>query len=147
MIALRLRTPDIHIIRCSLNAMGRIPESSALRLEDIGEHDLLSDHLKHWRGTSLELVRCVGANDGFLDMLGAVNQFTGAPQLDKLTLRDCENWTVEALRRLVEKRNKNVPESAGRWTGKPAISEIVVCGTGPAADAADVPPACILPST
>lgn len=133
-----LQTPELHVTRCSLNAMGRIPGVSILRLEEIAEFDDLASHLKNWNGTTLTLVRCSGFNDEFLEMLGAVSTYTGAIHLAKLTVEDCPGFTVEALKKMVESRNKRVGVADGdEWPGRPAIEQISVTGKGPKLEAVD----------
>ncbi|KAF8066705.1 hypothetical protein FPV67DRAFT_1449862 [Lyophyllum atratum] len=126
----KLHTPELHVTRCSLNAMGTLPSTLALRLEEIGEFDNLIVHLKHWSGTAITFVRCAGVNDELLDMLGTVSRYTGAAHLAKLTILDCPNFTINALKKMVDLRNQKVGERA-EWPGHPAIEELTVSGKGP----------------
>ncbi|KAF9455139.1 hypothetical protein BDZ94DRAFT_986211 [Collybia nuda] len=106
--------------------MGRLPGTAALRLENIALSDSLPGHLKNWYGGVLTLVLCDGVNDEFLDMLGSVSTFSGAPNLTKLTIVDCPNFTWEALKKMVEARGK---------AKKGAIEDLIVRGRGPTIDA------------
>ncbi|KAF5381618.1 hypothetical protein D9615_005408 [Tricholomella constricta] len=136
LFSLKLRSAELHVSRCSLNAMGRLPPTLALRLEEIGEFDNVAGHLKDWQGTSLTFVRCMGFGDDFLDMLAAVGSYSGAAHLSRLTIMDCPNFTVDSLKRMIGSRNKKV-EEGDVWPGPPALEELVVTGKGPAVDTAD----------
>ncbi|KAF9464048.1 hypothetical protein BDZ94DRAFT_533745 [Collybia nuda] len=137
-----LYADELHISKCSLTAMEDIPFTENLKLEDISPAEDLSISLRKWPGSVLTLSRCLGFNDRVLDMMGDPDVlhdfFDNSPNnLVKLILIDCPNFSIEALKRMLEGRNEDV-EDVLRYYGPPAIEGIKVNGAGPSLSYEDV---------
>lgn len=139
--AITLYTDELHISRCSLTSMEKVPSTESLTLEDIGQDDDLTICLRKWSGSVLTLSRCPGFDDRVLNMMGdpdVLEDFDNSPNsLVKLTLIDCPNFSIEALKGMLEGRNEDV-EDVLKYYGPPVIEGIKVCGKGPFLSSEDV---------
>ncbi|KAH7919074.1 hypothetical protein BV22DRAFT_1099887 [Leucogyrophana mollusca] len=93
------------INRCPISTVDEILADELL-LEDIYAGESLYRPLKEWNGIVLGVQNCPSFNDALLAEMayGDVHRGFMCPELHTLTIRDCPNVSVRALRTLVDKR-------------------------------------------
>jgi hypothetical protein len=108
---------DISFTRCileditdelELNHFAAMGDGGVLKLTKI-DHDL-APLLRLWRGDSLSITDCPRFDDALLDAMTFKDNevFNCAIGVDYLTIQDCPNFSVAALRRFVESRSSHV---------------------------------------
>lgn len=108
-----------------------------LCLDTIGVDGHLSSLLKSWNGITLDFTNCPGYDDAVLETLGSVwpndpSNFI-VDSLMEIISTGCSNFSIEALKRLVEHRNRTVDYADPEWWKKinaPEIDSIIVEGYG-----------------
>ena len=108
-----------------------------LYLNAIGVDGHLSSLLQSWNGATVHFANCPGYDDVVLETLGSVNpddpsEFN-ASWLEGIISTGCSNFSIEALKRLVERRNRTVDYADPEWWKKvdaPKLDSIIVEGYG-----------------
>ncbi|KAF8956829.1 hypothetical protein BDZ97DRAFT_2079566 [Flammula alnicola] len=113
---------------CWFLVLENIPGSTSSAIDDDSFYNILSA----WSGSELTVLSCASFDDELLEWL--VQQQDGDFPADKLMtlgVRDCPNFTADAMRRLVEMRSdksKVKPDIVG---GRTVLRELWVDGEGP----------------
>jgi hypothetical protein len=129
------------IRNCEVSSFATSLGCLRLTLYDI-EDDGLGALLAHWDGEDLHIHNCPSFNDDVLEtMTNTYTDDVSAPCMTKLTISDCPNFSVAALRELVDCRSKGPlggdPGDEGWYEGNmddydmSPIKQLVVSGSGP----------------
>jgi hypothetical protein len=108
-----------------------------LNLEKI-DHDL-APLLRHWHGHFLYVTDCPRFDDALLDAMSATENgvFVHLTRVANLTIKDCPNFSVAALRRFVESR-LDLPDVNFLWVNvTPRIRSVRFVGNVPAMSQAE----------
>lgn len=115
-----------------------------LYLDTIDVDGHLPSLLQSWNGITVHFTDCPGYDDAVLETLGSVNPNDSsrfnASWLKEITLTRCSNFSIEALKRLVERRNRTVDYADPEWWKKVEDTEldsIIVEGYGSDLSTAD----------
>ena len=119
---------------CSTDTSGTI-SSSNLTLEEITAGPDLTKFLGDWHGHILSLQNCPGFNDSVLRMCEVA-----APNMSELRISDCPNFSVGALREMLDRRSKLAAYSDNQWDLPPfsPITVLTVEGCGPLISSEDL---------
>jgi hypothetical protein len=115
---------EVMISRCAIGGVGFLfgDGNTVLKLVEIEENQDFMSLLDYWIGNELSFISCLGFNDGTLDELSSVEDGDFVcPDLLGLSIIDCPDFSVAALKRLV---------SARRAASKP-IRTLVIGGRAP----------------
>lgn len=105
-----------------------------LYLDAIDVHGHLPSLLEWWNGTTVDFTNCPGYDDAVLETLGSAklrqSRFN-ASSLEEISSTGCSNFSIEALKRLVERRNRTVDYTDQEWWKKveaPGLDSVTVKG-------------------
>ena len=132
--------------RCSIDTFDNV-SGDCLILEEIAVDQDLTSFLGEWLGSTLYLRNCPGFDDSFLAGLGGIGHLDdnfAAPNMDGLMITDCPNFSVVALREMLDARRRNAPayqhddDWFNNWRDNnfdestvSRIGKVEVCGCGP----------------
>lgn len=128
---------SLYLTRSPIDEHTVVPDLWSVTLEEIDDaHDLVSPFAP-WRGGSLDFVQSSGFNDAFLRMMRTIDSSGefGCQNLQELHVVDCVNFTVPALKKMVEVRNRALGDRQATVEANddpPIIVELNVTGRGPA---------------
>ncbi|KIM41110.1 hypothetical protein M413DRAFT_445833 [Hebeloma cylindrosporum] len=131
----------LRITRCPLTGLYRFDsDPDTLILEDIGSNVDLLEAITHWAGENLWLDRCHSFSSAVLKTLGRlrIRSETEYPcnNLCRLLLYRLPRFSIKALKKMIERRNKDVTYGHSDWKTTtdfgPSISHLAVvqCGVG-----------------
>ena len=136
-----VHTGSITITRCSIDTFTNM-SCTQLTLGEIPAEENLTEFLKLWEGQDLQLDNCPSFDDSVLDMMSKADPLGvdfGATNMNELTISDCHNFSVEALKAMVDVRSRTAstfeledddwddldPSPVSR------IGRLIVVGSGP----------------
>ncbi|KAH7920051.1 hypothetical protein BV22DRAFT_828332 [Leucogyrophana mollusca] len=100
---------QIEITRCAIDSPAYLPNSYVLRLNDTGASENLWRPLATWTGQLLTIQSCASFDDHLLGRMASGgttgNEFM-CPQLLELNIIRCPNFSVTALKHLVQTRRE-----------------------------------------
>jgi len=99
------------ITHCSITMFNNIT-SCDLTLESIAADQDLTEFLGEWHGYCLDIQNCPGFNDNVLARMGEASSLSGnfgAPNMYSLCIVDCSNFSVGALRKMIDARCRSAP--------------------------------------
>jgi hypothetical protein len=98
---------EVKLTRCTIwNHVGHF-SATKLTLQEIGADQDLTPILQYWDGVALCIKKCLSFTDEVLDEMNVIGPHGGrviAPSLSVLHVDDCQNFSVDALRCMVEDR-------------------------------------------
>lgn len=99
-----------------------------LYLDAIGVDRHLPSLLQSWNGTTVHFANCPGYDDAVLETLSSV-KFNDPSRyavsgLSEIISTGCSNFSIEALKRLVERRNRTVDYADPEWWKKVEAPEL-----------------------
>jgi hypothetical protein len=108
-----------------------------LYLDAIDVDGHLPSLLQSWDGITVHFINCPGYDDDVLETLGSVNRndqssFNASCLIEIISI-GCSNFSIEALKRLVERRNRTVDYADPEWWKKveaPELDTVMVEGYG-----------------
>jgi hypothetical protein len=133
---------SLALINCQLNHGGSVL-SYRLVFQEIDSTEDLRQCLTTWEGSYLFVASSASFNDEILEALTALrvseNRFNIVPELDELILRDCDNFSIPALRQFVEARieqAENFPDEILEWDL--VLTTVEVSGRAPPISTTDI---------
>jgi hypothetical protein len=149
---------SIRLARCAPDNVENVPYSYYLYLEEIPPHVSLVDYLQAWGGSTLVVDRCLSFDDRVLTELATPRQVhpqgnghgqnSGtpdnvnflAPEIRELSIYNCPNISVHALKRLIKVRKVHAAKCSAPslWDEEPPISHLSIHGKGLRLDEKDV---------
>jgi hypothetical protein len=114
---------SVKIVRCPLGEVGIKPPSYDLILEDIPDVEGICRYISNWDGSNLTVYNCPTFDDQVLWILQ--ERFQGEssyPSITNIQLYNSSNWSVDALRNMVDARSRPDREYS--------LSHVTVTGYG-----------------
>ncbi|KAF8870732.1 hypothetical protein BD779DRAFT_1578862 [Infundibulicybe gibba] len=130
-----INTEFLHIVAC--NGLDTLPYSSYLTLDNIAPGVDLIAPLSVWGGHSLRINNCPDLTDSIFEMMAtsAADGEFSVPVVKDIFITDCNNFSVDAIKRMVDVRNRAVEpyidEPGFDQYETPLIRHVSVAGRGP----------------
>jgi hypothetical protein len=117
---------DLTLTRCAIKNATYEAETLILKAIDYGV-DYLDNILRFWTGRNLHLESCPGFDDALLERICDPSNPAVAKSMKALDISNCLDFSVPALKRFVESRERG--RSAG--CGCPALESMRISGDSP----------------
>lgn len=116
-----------------------------LNLEGVRGNERLHSLLRWWNSHTVSFTNCPGFNNVVLKTLGAVDEnapyVSSVETFQNIVLTGCSNFSIRALKRMVELRNSFIDYADPDWmdleVDAPGLESVVVHGYGNELSAAD----------